>query len=200
MNQYVTGSVIKELREKKNMTQLQLAEKLGVSDKTVSKWETGNGYPDITLLEPVAGALEVSVLELLSGNTIQNANLSANMIRSKFYVCPVCGNVIHTMGEAVINCHGVLLTPAKAEDTDDAHKITFERVEDEYYITIDHEMTKTHYISFIAAVSFDGIQIIKLYPEGAAEARVKTRGLRKVLFYCNRDGLFSAKINSKIKG
>lgn len=59
MNQYVTGTTIKELREKNKITQVQLAEKLGVSDKTVSKWETGKGYPDITLLEPIADALRV---------------------------------------------------------------------------------------------------------------------------------------------
>ena len=197
MNQYVTGTAIKNLREKNGMTQLQLGEKVGVTDKTVSKWETGKGYPDITLLEPVAEALKVSVPELLSGNTIRNSNLSANMMRSKFYVCPVCGNLIHTMGEAVINCHGVLLAPAEAEEADDNHKISFDLVEDEYYITVDHEMTKTHYISFIAAVSFDGIQIIKLYPEGGAEARVKARGLRKVFFYCNRDGLFSVNVRKR---
>lgn len=197
MNQYVTGTTIKSLREKNGMTQLQLGEKVGVTDKTVSKWETGKGYPDITLLEPVAEALKVSVPELLSGNTIRNSNLSANMMRSKFYVCPVCGNLIHTMGEAVINCHGVLLAPAEAEEADDNHKISFDLVEDEYYITVDHEMTKTHYISFIAAVSFDGIQIIKLYPEGGAEARVKARGLRKVFFYCNRDGLFSVNVRKR---
>ena len=75
MNQYVTGTVIRELREKNNMTQLQLAEKLGVSDKTVSKWETAKGYPDITLLEPIAGALRVSVAELLSGRAIDNLNV-----------------------------------------------------------------------------------------------------------------------------
>ena len=56
MNQYVTGAAIKELREKNRMTQLQLAEKLGVSDKAVSKWETAKGYPDITLLEPIASS------------------------------------------------------------------------------------------------------------------------------------------------
>ena len=70
MNQYVTGAVIKELREKNNVTQLQLADKLGVSDKTISKWETGKGYPDITLLDPIANALSVSVAELISGNTV----------------------------------------------------------------------------------------------------------------------------------
>ena len=126
MNQYVTGAVIKELREKNKMTQLQLAEILGVSDKTVSKWETGKGYPDITLLEPIAEAFRVSLTELISGNQVFNANVSANMMRSKFYICPVCGNAIHTMGEAVIHCHGVQLTPAVAEMTDEEHMIFIE--------------------------------------------------------------------------
>jgi len=151
MNQYVTGAVIRELREKNKMTQLQFAEMLGVSDKTVSKWETGKGYPDITLLEPIAEAFRISVTELISGNTIHNENVSANMMRSKFYVCPVCGNVIHSMGESVINCHGIQLSPLEAEESDEQHMIFIERVEDEYYVRIDHSMTKEHYISFIAA-------------------------------------------------
>lgn len=191
MNQYVTGAVIKELREKNNVTQLQLAEKLGVSDKTISKWETGKGYPDITLLEPIADALSVSVAELISGNTVYNSNVSANMLRSKFYVCPVCGNVIHGIGEAVVHCHGVLLQPEEAEETDEDHKIFIERVEDEYYVQIEHEMTKNHYISFIAAVSSDRMQMVKLYPEGDAQARFKINGVKKIYFYCNRSGLFS---------
>lgn len=190
MNQYVTGTVIKELREKNKMTQFQLAEKLGVSDKTVSKWETGKGYPDITLLEPIAKVFRISVTELISGSTIHNANVSANMMRSKFYVCPVCGNVIHTMGEAAIHCHGILLTPLEAEPTDERHKIFIERVEDEYYVRIDHSMTKEHYISFVAAASSDDMQMVKLYPEGNAEVRFKLRGVRRIFFYCNRDGLF----------
>ena len=172
------------------MTQLQLAEKLGVSDKTVSKWETAKGYPDITLLEPIADAFSISVTELISGNTVQNSNVSANMTKSKFYVCPICGNVIHCMGEAVINCHGVLMTAAEPEETDENHKISIERIEDEYYVQIEHEMTKSHYISFIAAVSSDRIQMVKLYPEGNAEARFKISGVKRILFYCNRDGMF----------
>ena len=192
MNQYVTGTVIKQLREKNKMTQLQLAEKLGVSDKTVSKWETAKGYPDITLLEPIAEAFKISVTELISGNTIHNENISANMLRSKFYVCPVCGNVIHSMGEAAIHCHGIQLTPLEAEPADENHMAVIERIEDEYYVRIDHSMTKEHYISFVAAASSDDIQIVKLYPEGSAEARFKIRGVRRILFYCNRDGLFMA--------
>ena len=191
MNQYVTGAVIRELREKNKMTQLQLAERLGVSDKTVSKWETAKGYPDITLLEPIAEVFKISVTELISGNTVHNANVSANMLRSKFYVCPVCGNVIHSMGEAAIHCHGILLTPMEAEPADERHMLSIERVEDEYYVRIDHSMTKEHYISFVSAASSDEIQMVKLYPEGNAEARFKIRGVRRIFYYCNRDGLFS---------
>ena len=190
MNQYVTGTVIRELREKNKMTQFQLAEKLGVSDKTVSKWETGKGFPDVTLLEPIANAFSISVTELISGNTIHNTNVSANMLRSKFYVCPICGNVIHSMGEAAIHCHGITLSPLEAEFTDERHMIFIERVEDEYYVRIDHDMTKTHYISFVAAASSDGMQIVKLYPEGNAEARFRIKGVKRIYFYCNRDGLY----------
>lgn len=190
MNQYVTGAVIKSLREKSQMTQLQLADKLGVSDKTISKWETAKGYPDITLLEPIADAFSVSVTELISGMPVLNENVSANMLRSKFYICPVCGNVIHCMGEAVICCHGINLSPAQAEETDENHMILIEKVEDEYFVSLNHAMTKQHYISFIAAASSDRMQMVKLYPEGNAEARFKINGVRRVYFYDNRDGLF----------
>lgn len=194
MNQYVTGTVIKEQRERNKMTQHQLADKLGVTDKTISKWETGKGYPDITLLEPIADAFSISVTELISGNAVSNANVSANMLRSKFYVCPVCGNTIHTMGEAVIHCHGVQLQPAVPEETDENHKIFIEKVEDEYYVRVEHSMTKKHYISFIAAASSDRMQMVKLYPEGSAEARFKMNGVKEIFFYCNKDGLFSMNV------
>lgn len=197
MNQYVTGAVIKKLREEKRMTQAELAEKICVSDKTISKWETAKGYPDISLLEPLAKVLGVSITELMSGNAVSNVNVSANMLRSKFYVCPVCGNVIHSTGEAVIHCHGILLSPCQPEESNEQHKIFIERVEDEYFVQIEHDMMKNHYISFIAALSSDKVQMIKLYPEGNAEARVKMTGVKKILYYCNRDGLFSVNV---IKG
>ena len=197
MNPYITGNVIRALREKNHLTQAELANKLGVSDKTISKWETAKGYPDISLLEPIAKVFGVSITELFTGNAVSNVNVSANMLRSKFYVCPICGNMMHSMGEAVIQCHGILLTPCQMEETDERHMIFVERVEDEYYIRIDHDMTKQHYISFVAALSSDKIQMIKLYPEGNAEARVKINGVKKIVFYCNRDGLFSINV---IKG
>ena len=191
MNNEKTGALIAQIRKENGLTQKQLADKIGVSNATISKWETAKGFPDITLLEPIAEAFRISVTELISGNTIHNANVSANMLRSKFYVCPVCGNIIHSMGEAAIHCHGIRLTPLEAEPTDQYHMIFIERVEDEYYVRIDHSMTKEHYISFVAAASSDGMQLVKLYPESSAEARLKIRGVRRIFFYCNRDGLFS---------
>ena len=128
MNQYVTGGMIRKLRERKNLTQSQLAERIGVSDKTVSKWETGKGYPDISLLEPIAKEFSISVAELIAGNMVTNVNVGANMLRSHFFICPVCGNVIHSMGEAVIYCHGVRLMPEEAEETENEKTLTSEPV------------------------------------------------------------------------
>ena len=190
MNQYITGAIIKDLRTKNKMTQADLAERLCVSDKAISKWETGNGYPDISLLEPIANCFGISVTELLSGNAVSNSNVSANMLRTKIYVCPVCGNVIFSAGEAAISCHGITLLPSEAEQPEEHHQISVERIEDEYYVQIDHEMKKTHYISFVAGISYDRVELVKLYPEGPAECRIRMRGLKKICYYCNRDGLY----------
>lgn len=190
MDRYVTGAVIRRLRESKKLTQEELAQKIHVSSKAVSKWETGQGFPDISLLEPLAQALGLSVIELLSGEDIRNSNPHSNILNSRFYVCPVCGNVIRSVGEAVISCCGVNLPPIEAEPADEEHRIKVQIVEDEYYVTMDHPMTKEHYISFFAAVSDRGIEFFKLYPEGCAEARFKRSGVRKLYAYCNRHGMF----------
>ena len=194
MNNYVTGGAIKALREARNLTQAELAEKIGVSSKTVSKWETAKGLPDITLLQPLAAALGVSVIELMNGQPIANHNVSGNMLRSKFYVCPICGNILHTTGTALISCCGITLPPLEAEDADDDHTVTAERVEDEYFVTVDHPMTKSHFISFIAHVNSDRLQMVKLYPEGNAETRLQLRGRGYLYYYCNRHGLFRKKM------
>ena len=194
MDNYVTGATIRELRECKNMTQAQLADKIGVSPKTVSKWETAKGLPDISLLDGLAAALEVSVMELLSGNRVENRNVSGNLLRSRFYCCPVCGNILHAMGDAMISCCGVALPPLEAEEVDEAHKITLQPVEDERFVTVDHEMTKRHYLSFLAYVTTDRVQLVKLYPEGNAECRLNIRGRGVLYLYCNRHGLMTQKI------
>ena len=194
MNTYVTGTTIKNLRESRNLTQAELAEMIGVSSKTVSKWETAKGLPDITLLQPLAAALGVSVIELMNGEPIANHNVSGNMLRSKFYVCPLCGNIIHTTGAALVSCCGITLPALEAEEPDEDHGVTIEHVEDEHFITVPHPMTKGHYISFIASVTSDRLQMVKLYPEGNAETRLQLRGRGYLYYYCNQHGLFRKKI------
>jgi len=190
MNTYVTGTTIKQLREAREMTQAELGEKIGVSSKTVSKWETGKGLPDIGLLKPLAHTLGISVIELMNGQHIINQNISANMLRGKFYVCPICGNAIHALGNTVVSCCGITLPPLEAEDADDEHVVNIEAVEDEHFITIHHPMTKQHYISFVAFVTTDRLQMVKLYPEGNAQTRLQLRGMGYLYYYCNRHGLF----------
>lgn len=124
MDTYITGQTIKNLREKKGFTQAELAQKLGVSSKAVSKWETAKGLPDIALIEPLANVLSVSVMELMTGNAVVNKNIASNILRSKFYVCPLCGNIIRTVGDTVISCCGITLPPLEAEETDNEHNIS----------------------------------------------------------------------------
>lgn len=194
MKQYLTGTVIKELREAAGLTQWELAERIGVSDKAISKWETARGLPDISLLQPLAAALGISVSELLSGELIRNRNRSGNLLRGKFYVCPICGNVIHSMGEGVFSCCGVILPACEAEVPDEAHSMTLEQVEDEQFLTIHHPMTKEHFVSFVAFVTSDRLQLVKLYPEGEAQTRLQLRGRGMLYYYCNRHGLMKQPI------
>ena len=190
MNQYVTGAMIRQLREQKNLTQEELAERLHVSGKAVSKWETGQGLPDISLLEPIAKALDISMIELFAGQNVVNRNRAFNMLRSVFYVCPVCGNGILALGQAVVSCCGITLPPQQPEQTDDDHPIDVTVSDGEYYVSVDHPMQKDHFITCIAAVSDSGFQFVKLYPESGAEARFRIERVRWIYAYCSRHGLF----------
>ncbi len=194
MDNYITGAAIKRLREAKGITQTQLADTIGVSGKAVSKWETAKGLPDITLIEPLSKALGVSVMELMSGDAVINKNVSSNIIRSKFYVCPICGNVIRSTGDTVISCCGISLPPLEAEEIDEDHEIVIESVEDENFITVNHDMTKKHFISFIAHLTSDRVQFVKFYPEGNAQTRLQLRGRGYIYIYCNKHGLMRKKI------
>ena len=194
MDSYVTGAVIRQLREARRLTQAELAGKIDVSSKTVSKWETGKGLPDISLLEPLSAALGVSVMELLSGDAVTNRNKSANLLRARFYVCPVCGNVIHALGEAVVSCCGITLPALEPEAVDEAHAPVLEAVEDETYVVLNHPMTKSHFISFLAYVTSDRFQMVKLYPEGTAACRFRFQGHGDLYLCCNRHGLMRQRV------
>ena len=194
MNSYITGNTIKELREHNKMTQKQLAELLLVSDKTISKWECGKGYPDITQLEPLGKHLKVSVAELLSGECVTNANRSGNMLKTKFYVCPICGNVITSMGEAAFSCCGITLPVQEEEEIDAGHELQVAKVEHDYYVTMEHPMTKEHYISFIAYLTSNRVQLVKLYPEQMVEVRFPIQGRGFIYTYCNQHGLMKIRV------
>jgi len=198
MDRYLTGATIKGLREKQGLTQSQLAERLNVSDKAVSKWETGAGYPDITLLEPIAAALRVSVAELLAGAAVENANVGANMLKSCFYICPGCGNSIHAMGQAHVSCHGIALPPLSPEPVDERHVMPVSCEGDELFVRVEHAMSKLHHIVFLAAVSPDCVQIARLYPEGPAEAHFKRSSVHTLYCYCNKDGLFAVPLKEAL--
>ena len=160
MDPYITGSTVRRLREARGLTQAELAAALAVSDKAVSKWETGRGLPDITLLEPLAEALGVSLSALMTGTEIRNSNAAGNVARMKLYVCPICGNVLTALGEAEVSCCGVTLPPLEAEPADSDHTLSVEEVEDEYFVSCAHPMTKEHSLTFIAAVRDDGYTFV----------------------------------------
>lgn len=188
---YVTGSAIKDLRMKRDVTQKQLADQVGVSDKTVSKWETGRGLPDISLIEPLARALNISVAELLSGECAENTNRSGNMLHAGFCVCPVCGNVVFSTGQGAFSCHGITLPRLGADKPNDAHAVDIRTIDGEYHVSIDHPMTKEHFISFIAYVTSANVQIEKLYPEQDAMTRFRINGTGRIYAFCNHHGLFT---------
>lgn len=190
MNTYVTGMTIRTLREKRGITQSALGDQLGVSGKTVSKWETAKGLPDICLIQPLAEALGVSVIELMNGEFVINQNRSSNMARTKLYVCPVCGNAIHSIGNAVVSCCGITLPALEAEEADHEHFLTIETVEDECFLAIHHPMTKEHFISFVVSVTADRTNMVKFYPEGNAQTRMQLRGHGTIYWYCSQHGLF----------
>lgn len=202
MNSYISADTIRMLRERRGITQRVLADRIGVTDKAVSKWETGRGLPDASLVEPLAAVLGVSVAELFSGEIRVNTNRAGNMLRGSFYVCPVCGNVIHSLGAASISCCGVALPPLEAEGPEDGdpHAPVFARIEDDWLITLDHPMEKRHFISFVALVTMDGVTLRKLYPEQPPRVRISASGGGWLYVCCNRHGLFRVRTPRRVTG
>ena len=188
------GEMIRKKREEKGLTQAQLAKTLGVTAKAVSKWETGAGLPDVSLFEPLSTALSLSVAELFSGETVKNHNRAANMMKTRFYVCPVCGNVVHSVGEIAVSCCGVTLPPLVAEEADEAHRLSAIPVEDEWFVESAHPMEKDHFLSFAALVQSERVTLVKWYPEGAAQARFPRRGHGILYTYCAKHGLTKQKL------
>lgn len=187
------GNLIYRLRKEKNMTQKDIANALNISDRTISKWERGLGCPDVSLLGDLSNLLGVNVEQILAGELASNDANGGNMKNVKFYVCQNCGNVICSTGEADIACCGRKLTSLIAKPQDEGHKIVVEEIENDFYITIQHDMSKTHYISFVACVSGDRVVLIKLYPEQGAEVRLPKMYRSQIYVYCTNHGLWMVK-------
>ena len=199
MNLSKNGKLLCDLRKAKGMTQKEVADILGIVPKTVSKWETGHGFPDVSTVSALADILGVSEKTILSGDLEQNLESANNMKRTKFYVCPHCGSFLQGTGNGQVVCCGKQLEALTAVSADDEHTINISEIEDDFYIEFNHEMTKEHYISFVSYVRFDRVLTIKLYPEQDSAVRFpKTYG-GKIYFYCSKHGLFEYQMKSRRK-
>ena len=190
MNNTKTGKLIRQLRTEKKLTQKQLAELIGVSDKAVSKWETGKGYPDISLFSALADVFGTDVRNLLMGNINKNEKENGNMKKLKFYVCKDCGNIITATSEAAISCCGNSLSPLAPRAAEESEMLKIENIDGNLYISADHPMTKEHYISFVAYTVDSTAMIFKQYPEWNIETRAPIMRHGVLLWYCTRHGLF----------
>lgn len=184
------GKLIYQLRQEKEMTQLQLAEQLNISDKAVSKWERGLGCPDVSLLPELSQIFNVDLEKLLAGELNSNEILCGNMKKMHFYVCPVCGNMINAMTDTGISCCGKKLQPLQPHKADENQKLNVARIENDFYITANHPMEREHYIPFVALLTSDTLMLRKLYPEWELQVRIPIFSHGRLLWYCNRHGLF----------
>ena len=167
-----------------------MGEKLGVSEKTISKWETKRGMPDIGILKDLSKELQISIDDLLEGRIINNKNKSYNMLKSKFYVCPICGNVIISTGKVSMTCCGINLVPEESETIEGIVKVSRDEIE----VDILSPMMKDNYVLFIAYVTNDKIDFIKMYPEGESKMIFLKRGHGIIYYYDIRKGLYCEKI------
>ncbi len=184
------GKLIFKLRKEKNMTQKQLAQTMNISDKTISKWERGMGCPDISVLHQLSDVLNVDIEKILLGDLEPNISDAGNLKRIKIYVCPACGNILTSSSSAYLSCCGRKLSPLKAKQADNNHTINIEVLDNECYITIPHEMEKSHYISFIIFISDNKIILERLYPEQSSETRFPKLSKGSFYFFCSKHGLW----------
>jgi len=184
------GKMLYQLRKEKAMTQKQVADLMNISDKTISKWERGLGCPDLPLLPELSQIFGVNIEEILSGQVILNETVGGNMKKLKIYVCPQCGNLITTSGDANISCCSKKLGALEAVKASPEHQLMIELVENELYVSSTHEMSKEHYISFVVYVTGDKVLIVKQYPEWNLSFRFPKLGHGKIYLYCSNHGLF----------
>ena len=190
MDNVKIGQLIYRLRKEKRLTQLQLAEQLGVSDKAVSKWERGMGCPEVSLLPDLSNIFHVDLEKLLSGEMNENETLGGNMKKLNFYICPTCGNMVTAMTDTTVSCCGKKLSAQQPVKAGEDEKLKVEIIDDNYFITSEHPMTREHHITFIALLTGDSIMLRKQYPEWDLQVRIPAFAHGKLLWYCTKHGLF----------
>lgn len=189
MDQIKIGELIRSLRTKNKLTQKRLAEQINVSDKAVSKWETGKGCPDISLLTELAAVFQIDLQTILNGEINQKESETGNMKKIKFYVCPDCSNVITSTSEANISCCGKKLPTLEVRKAEENEKLSIEDMHGEWYISSKHSMTKDHYISFVAYVNDSTVMIFKQYPEWNLQISLPFYRSGRIIWYCTKCGL-----------
>ena len=194
MNNVKIGKLIYNLRKEKNLTQVQLAERMNISDKTVSEWERGFGCPEVSLLPELSTILDVDLENLLSGELDRNEILGGSMKKLQFYICPACGNMVTAITDTNMSCCGKKMKALKPQKANENEKLTVETVENDFYITSDHPMERGHYIAFIALLTGDSILLKKQYPEWDLQVRIPVLAHGRLLWYCNKHGLFYMEI------
>lgn len=190
MDYQKTGMLIRSLRIEKQMTQLELAELMHISNKTISKWERGLGCPDVSLLPELSNILGIDMEALLTGELDANQLAGGNMKKLKFYVCPDCGNLITATADTAISCCGKKLSALTPQKADKQEQLQVEIIEQEYYLFSEHEMTREHYIAFAAILTGDSIVLKKTYPEWNLQIRLPFIQRGMLIWYCTRHGLF----------
>lgn len=194
MDQMKTGAMIRQLRKERGLTQQALADRLGISDKAVSKWENGRGAPDISLLPLLAELLGADPAALLRGETGEREASRGDLRRVRFYVCPGCGELTAATGGTVPVCCGRTLTALTPQTPPPDETLTLRRSEDAWYITGTHEMRREHHVAYLAFLTGDTLLVKRLYPEWGLEARLPYVPRGTLLWYCTRHGLFSKEI------
>ncbi|WP_028509781.1 helix-turn-helix domain-containing protein [Ruminococcus sp. NK3A76] len=189
MDQTKTGELIKRFRSELGLTQKELAERINVSDKAVSKWERGNGCPDISLLSALADVFGTDIQVLLNGEVNKNESEVGNMKKMRFYVCKECGNIVTATSDAAITCCGSKLSPLEPKKAEENERLSVEDIGGELYISSEHPMTKEHYISFIAYQSDSSIMMFKQYPEWNVQLTMPLFRYGRLVWFCTQCGL-----------
>lgn len=183
-----TGELISRLRKEKGLTQKALADRLNISNKTVSKWECGLGFPDSSLWQQLSEELGADLMHILDGELRLNKKDVGKLTRMSFYVCPDCNGIVFSTSSPSIYCCGKIIDK-KASTWELEDKINLSDVDGELLVSIDHPMNKDGYILFVAMIKNERVSIFRMYPEQSCEVRIPKIKNSLLVAYSTKLGL-----------